>query len=401
MAVPANKVIRVGNQLQMNGQPFRAVGFDIWGMAISSWSHPADYNGNSIAQLAGYLADLRTTAPNINTIRVWMYQQFAINSGVFDYSGFDNLLATCAQYGFKVVASLEDSWSYERTGSQSPALTTAWFNGGYTNTTLTAEQIPYRQWAINTVTRYANDPRILFWELVNEGNNMTATFVQDMCALLHSIDPNTPISDGFGWSSTPQAQYYGVSNGFDILDFHYYLDFNQTDTLAIAQVGATAGVPWYFGEYGNDRSTGTQRAAIIQQDATNGFNNGAVGFLYWQYSEISGDSFKITTASDPAVATINSFATAPAPTPTPTPTPTPPPPTPTPTPPPVIQVRVPYVAGEYASNALYALHQKGFQTQTSPARNPLHSYKVRSTSPGGGALVNKGSMVTLYIYQVS
>lgn len=326
MTAPPNKVVRVGNQLQLNGYPYRAIGCDIWGMAISSWSHPADYNGNSVAQLAGYLSDIRATAPHVNAIRVFMVQQLAINNGVFDYSGFDTLLSTCDAAGFKVIGILQDSWSYERTGSQTPALTASWFNGGYTNTVLTAEQIPYRQWAQQTVTRYANDPRILFWELCNEANNLTGTFVNDMCSLLHSIDPNTPLNDGFGWSSLPPVAYYGVSNGFDIMDFHYYTDYNQTNWQQIQSLASSVGIPWIMSEMGVDTSLGdaVQGSRVSNLMSAVFAAPNSCGFLYWQYSEISGDQFKITAGSS-VLPVLDSYVLQTAPTPTPSPPPTPPP----------------------------------------------------------------------------
>src|SRR5215510_13175781 len=88
-AAPANKVTRNGTQLLLNGQPYRMVGFGMWPMAISSWCRPPDYDGRSVANLPQYLADIRQTAPHVNSVRVWFFQQFALNNGSWDYSGFD------------------------------------------------------------------------------------------------------------------------------------------------------------------------------------------------------------------------------------------------------------------------------------------------------------------------
>jgi hypothetical protein len=195
-AAPANKVTRSGTQLLLNGQPYRMVGLDMWPMAIASWCQPPNYDGRNVSQISQVLADIRQTAPNVNAIKVWFYQQFALHSGSRDWSSFDAVLAAADAAGFKVIANLEDSWSYERTGSQSPEVGSAWYNGGYQNSVLSKEGIPYRQWVQECVTRYANDPRILMWELVAEPNGITLSFVQDVSALVKGIDPDTLICCG-------------------------------------------------------------------------------------------------------------------------------------------------------------------------------------------------------------
>jgi hypothetical protein len=101
-AAPANKVTRNGTQLLLNGQPYRMVGFGMWPMAISSWCRPPDYDGRSVANLPQYLADIRQTAPHVNSVRVWFFQQFALNNGSWDFSGFDACLSAADAAGFKM-----------------------------------------------------------------------------------------------------------------------------------------------------------------------------------------------------------------------------------------------------------------------------------------------------------
>jgi len=306
-AIPAGKVVRSGTGIYKDGNPFRIVGFNTTPMATASWSHPPNYDGRNITQLSTMLADIRTTAPHVNAIRVWFFQQFAINSGVRDWSSFDTVLSTANSYGFKVIATLEDSWSYERTGSQTPALDATWYNGGYSSSVLTAELISYRAWAAECVGHYANDPRVLMWELVNEPNSITLSFVQDMAPLLKGIDPNTLLC--CGEAATVGSSIYAVA-GIDMASYHYYTDYSQTDFATTASVALAQGKPTYIGENGYD-STDSSRSTELQTLWTSVFGtSGLVGALYWQYAETGGDIFEITGPSDPLMPVIDSFAPA-------------------------------------------------------------------------------------------
>src|SRR5215475_11565352 len=111
-ATPANRVTKNGTQLLLNGQPYRMVRFGMWPMAVSSWCRPPNYDGRSVANLPQYLADIRQSAPHVNSIQMWFFQQFALNNGSWDYSGFDACLSAADAAGFKIIACLEDNWSY-------------------------------------------------------------------------------------------------------------------------------------------------------------------------------------------------------------------------------------------------------------------------------------------------
>ncbi len=314
-ALPANKVTRNGTQLLLNGQPYRMVGLDMWPMAIASWCRPSNYDGRNVSQISQVLADIRQTAPNVNAIKVWFYQQFALHNGSRDWSSFDAVLAAADATGFKVIANLEDSWSYERTGSQRPEVGSAWYNGGYQNSVLTKEVIPYRQWVQACVTRYANDPRILMWELVAEPNGITLSFAQDVSALVKSIDPYTPIC--CGEVGPLSSSIYALST-VDVASYHYYTAYGQTNWEAVQRAAAAAGKPWFMGEYGISSSTNhSTRAATLQADMTAAFRYAnTAGFMYWQYAETGGDQFNCTKG-DPVLPVLDQFVRPAAPPPPP------------------------------------------------------------------------------------
>jgi hypothetical protein len=292
----------VGTGLQLDGAPYRMVGFNIWQATVNTWNAPL--NGhvavNAGTTLQSWLAGIRATAPRVNVIRTWFFQQFAMNAGARDWSAFDKVLSVCDAAGFKVIACLEDNWAYERQGSQQPALSSSWFSGGYATTVLPQESKPYRAWVAEVVARYAGDPRIAVWELVNEGNAMTQGFAADVSGLIKSLDSLTPVGCG------------GVGGGFpglatiDLVSYHYYTDYGQTGWQSTQQAAAAAGKPWYIGECGFDPSS--SRPQEFQSLLSSVFNAAnSAGFVAWQFANQGGDGFDIGT-SDPALPVLNSFA---------------------------------------------------------------------------------------------
>ncbi len=315
-AAPANKVTRNGTQLLLNGQPYRMVGFGMWPMAISSWCRPPDYDGRSVANLPQYLADIRQTAPHVNSVRVWFFQQFALNNGGWDFSGFDACLSAADAAGFKIIACLEDNWSYERTKSHNPALDATWFNSGYKSAVLTEEKVPYRQYVQQVVTHYAGDPRISMWELGNEMNAITTSFADDVSGLIKSIDSAALVSTGGVGTSSSILALPTIDAG----SYHYYSDYGQTGWQSVQQAAASAGKPWYLGEYGVS-TTGTTRANSVSGLLSSVFAaSNSAGVLYWQYSEGPGDQFKVGP-SDPVLPVLDQYVLPAAPTPGPSPSP--------------------------------------------------------------------------------
>jgi endo-1,4-beta-mannosidase len=295
----------VGTGLQLNGAPFRLVGFDIWQATVNTWNAPL--NGhvavNAGSTLQSWLADIRATAPDVNVIRTWFFQQFAINAGVRDWSAFDKVLSVCDAAGFKVIACLEDNWAYERQGSQQPALSSSWFSGGYSTEVLPMELETYRAWVAEVVSHYSADPRIAVWELCNEPNAITQGFVSDVSGLIKSLDALTPVSCG---EVGPLSSGIYALPGVDLASYHYYTAYNQTNWQAVQQAAAAAGKPWYIGECGFSPSS--SRPQEFQSLLSGVFSSAnSAGFLAWQFANQGGDSFDIGTG-DPALPVLDSYA---------------------------------------------------------------------------------------------
>jgi endo-1,4-beta-mannosidase len=297
--------VRVGTGLQLNGSPFQLVGLNIWQATVNTWNAPL--NGhvavNAGTTLQTWLADIRATAPHVNVIRTWFFQQFAINGGTRDWSAFDKVLSVCDAAGFKVIACLEDNWAYERQGSHSPALSSSWFNGGYKTTVLPKETETYRDWVAEVVAHYSADPRIAVWELCNEPNAITQGFVSDVSGLIKSLDAQTPVSCG---EVGPLSSSIYALPGVDLASYHYYTVYNQTNWQAVQRAAAAVGKPWYVGECGFSPSS--SRPKEFQSLISDAFSTAnCAGFVAWQFANQGGDSFNIGTG-DAALPVLNSFA---------------------------------------------------------------------------------------------
>jgi endo-1,4-beta-mannosidase len=214
----------------------------------------------------------------------------------------------------------------------------------------------------DVVSRYASNPTIAAWELVNEPDDQNSdgtcsssagqvmlNFANRVGGMIKSIDPNHLVSLGVGGNGncgTIEGDYETVMDSpyIDLCSFHDYegatnaTAFNQYNGLNI-RIGQCADLdkPIYIGESGirvTDAAVNGDlqaRATLLQAKMTAAMAmQGVVGYLPWHFDDRANgsaiDSFAYDPG-DPALAVMNQFA-APAATPTPTDTATP---TPTPT----------------------------------------------------------------------
>jgi len=307
---PSNKVIRSGTELLLNGKSHRMVGFDLWPAAINSgWNRPPnfEYALNYGHRLERWLRQIHATAPDLNTVRVWLFQQFASKDRARDWSAIEKVLRVCNSEGFKVIATLEDGWGYEGTGSKDAA----WFRSGYKSAVLSPyETVPYREWVRQIVTEYAGDPRIAVWELVNELDLLVSAsdltgFISDVSGLIKGIDSHTPV--GTGEAGTLTSTQYKIAT-LDLASYHYYSKYGATNFQGTASLARAAGLPTYIGEMGIPASVGlSARADTVSKLLPTVFDTkGMAGFVMWQYAESGGDEFNVA-AGDPVLPVLNKY----------------------------------------------------------------------------------------------
>jgi mannan endo-1,4-beta-mannosidase len=336
-------VIRNGQQLLLNGARYRFLGFNVWRANVASWNHPPNtsYDVNDGTTLDTTLKDINGNGGKMNVIRVWFFQQFAVQSGAYNWAAFNKTLQVAYANGFKVIATLADQWNYEGPPFKDPR----WYQSGYANTVESPyEIVPYRRYVRDVVSRYKDNPTILAWELVNEpevavsqtrdstcaanAGQILEAFTHDVGGLMKSIDRNHLVSlgaAGNGNCGTIEGDYQRVMSdpSIDLCSFHdYYGATNATAynaynglNMRIKQCAAL-NKAIYVGEMGIHFNASpcngslTCRASYLNRKLAAAFGmQGTVGYVPWQFDDrgyISDDY--VYGPRDPGLTTLSGYA---------------------------------------------------------------------------------------------
>ena len=292
----AGIVSRSGDQLVLDGAPYSFVGLNV-------------YNANSRTNCWYTMRDAEIgaaiDASGADVLRVWFFQSLARDgaTGTLDFRAFDETLASARSRGVRIVATLADHWgACEATGEK----TTDWYRSGYRGSD--GSPMPYRDYVAAVVARYANDPAVLSWQLVNEpeskdasrqcaadGTDVLRAFVADMTGLIRSIDPNHLISLGTIGSGQCGAQgdEYGRLYADGNLDWCELHDYNGAPAFGgdawngmdvrVEQCSAL-GLPVVVGEAGVSLEAAGSvdaRAQVFVAKVSAGAARGVDGFLAW------------------------------------------------------------------------------------------------------------------------
>jgi mannan endo-1,4-beta-mannosidase len=281
-----------------------------------------------------------------NVIRVWFFQSLATSNGARDWSQLDRVMRTARERGYRVIPVLTDQWGAceGREGATGRYKDLAWYQDGY------AERDPggtvsYRDWVREAVARYADDPTVAMWSLVNEpeagaprapnrpgpcdaGRATTALtqFVGDVGAVVDEVDTDHLV--GLGTVGTGQCGTAGdaftqlhESPLVDVCEYHDYdlepMPGDSTNGLA-AQLRRCDGIgkPLFVGESGvlPDEVGGVEgRADIYRQKLTAQVPAGIAGFLMWGWSptgySAESDEYGIGTG-DPSLPVLSEYPSA-------------------------------------------------------------------------------------------
>ena len=315
---------RSGSQLLLNGQTFRFDGLNIFDANSTSSALEC---GDADVSLDQTLNDI---GPGQEVFRAWFFQPLVTSNGQRDWTAFDHTLAVARAHGTRVIFVLADQWG-DCDGGTSRTL--AWYQGGYRTQVDPGSLVPYRQWVAQAVARYAGNPSIAFWQLVNEGearnpdgscSEALATqalraFADDVGGLIRSTDRNHLIGLGTtaGECGSNESDYQTIhaSAAIDICDYHDYgqpyapLPGDQYSGLqvSISRCHALA-KPIVVGETGIhylqiSPATLAERALLFQQKFSAQFAAGVAGELIWDWSIYapSGGDYELGPA-DPSFA---------------------------------------------------------------------------------------------------
>jgi len=303
----ASFVTRTGEQLVLDGKPYRFTGLNV-------------YNANSrgecwYAMASGPALDdaLNAIGSGKKVIRAWFFQTLATTAGQRDWSGFDHTLAVANAHGYKVIATLTNQWPDCDTAAGFK--NESWYAGGYTSPD-PGGTVSYRAWAAEIATRYRNSPAVLAWQLVNEAEVKPApagpcsanapallkSFATDVSAVVKAADPNHLVSLGTlggGQCGAQGSEYQDVHDvsAIDLCEYHDYnaasvaMPGDQWNGLQVRLDQCKAlDKPVFIGETGIKPSevggTLASRAAAFEAKLRAQFSAGVVGELVWAWSNL-------------------------------------------------------------------------------------------------------------------
>ncbi|VDB87427.1 unnamed protein product [Peniophora sp. CBMAI 1063] len=321
-----------GQKFELDGEEFTLVGENTYWVGLMGYNTTLmDQGFKDIAATGATTARTMgfnevTSDPGIYVpyYQIWNGSVPTVNMGSNGLPNFDNVVAMAKKNGLRLIVALTNNWS-DFGGSDvyvtqllGPNLPHDYF---YTNATVIAA---YKNYVKTFVSRYADEPTILAWELMNEprcaGSTSVASgacttdtitnWAADMSAFIKSIDPNHMVSVGdegfFNEPGNSNFLYQGIF-GIDSLaltnistidfgTFHMYpigygqttdpIGFGSQYILDHASVQKQLNKPMILEEFGVIQSDVDQVTAYTQwyKDV---LADGLTGDLIWQ----AGSSF--------------------------------------------------------------------------------------------------------------
>src|SRR3984957_5550653 len=307
-------------------------------VGLNAYELATDYGVNN-----GCGSDIHTSTdaffaslPTGTVVRFWATQPFGTasantaNPGSLTWGPLDNVFATAAKYGDKLIPVLGNQWGDCDGVNEAPGvqLGQAFYSGGYTSNT-SEGPLPYWQWVKDIVSRYASSPAVYAWEPINEPQVCDVTEAQATTDLtsfftavggeIHALAPGSKVESGFLGTGTcglenGDYQTVGASPGLDILTYHDYyaasaaVGGDQYNGIAVRVAQAKAlGKPIIAGEMGIQAGTScsvslTQRAADYAAKISAQSALRVTGFMFWDWYPGPTSCVYDIRAGDPALA---------------------------------------------------------------------------------------------------
>jgi hypothetical protein len=317
-------ISKSGNQFMVNGTQLKFTGYNYRWICGNP---PTD------AELEQVFSNIQTIAKG-NVVRTALYQKDG-NNGTF--TDFDRYLASAKKHGLFLIPILVNEWKDCEPSVSSKTL--SWYQSGYTQTN-DGYPLSYKDYVKAVVKKYANEPTIAWWQLVNEPdgrnvdnscNEAQATtalknFADTMTLTIKTIDPNHMVDLGsISWCGGQGTDFQTVYSGnTDICDvFHDYSGATVVSPTQLQnQLAACKALskPTYIGEAGicadvdgTGKCTGTVTSTTLQQRANffdkkiaAAFEAGVSGYLLWNKA-IESKNFDVGI-TDPTDETLAKYA---------------------------------------------------------------------------------------------
>ncbi|KAF5323251.1 hypothetical protein D9619_013508 [Psilocybe cf. subviscida] len=272
-AVPTGFVKTSGTQFTLNGSKFTVVGTNSYWVGLSGLS-TSDMN-KAFADIASWGATVVrtwgfnevTSAPggNYAYYQIWSGSTPTVNTGANGLQNFDNVVAAAKANGIRLIVALTNNWS-DYGGSDvyvKQILNSANHDLFYTDSSV---KTAFKNYIKAFVSRYANEPTIMAWELGNEprcrGSTGTNTgtctpatitaWAKEISAYIKSIDSNHLVALGDeGFYNQPSAPTYPYQGSEGI-------DFEANLAISTLDFGTFHSYPEHWGQAGNELAWGSQ-----------------------------------------------------------------------------------------------------------------------------------------------
>jgi mannan endo-1,4-beta-mannosidase len=222
----------------------------------------------------------------------------AINDGPNGMQKVDFLLAEASKRHLKLIIAFLDFWAYTGGVQQMRA----WYGSSDKSTFFFKNQRTkgdYERWIEHVVRRvnpltglaYRDDPTIMAWELMNEGNaepeSLRLTWTTEMSSYVKSLDPNHLIGSGNASVSDKMSDLtvptidFGTWHGYPL---YYKLTVAQfDDTISeFCRLAAIAKKPALLEEFGYARSNAGYVEAYAKWLDTMNRDPNCAGWLVWR-----------------------------------------------------------------------------------------------------------------------
>lgn len=327
-----NFVMRNGMEFQLNGQPFRAIGFNLHDAAanttVNTCNHWGVWTDRELDQAFKAMHD----DAGATVVRFWAYQSYT--KGGTSFESFDRLIAAAKRNNIRLMAVLDDMWSYCTDG---PHKTLAWFRDGY-KAPWGKNPLSYRDYVREVVRRYRDEPTIFAWSLMNEPDPIVGAWegrwpvwadeneaktvykawVQDMAALVKQIDPYHLQTIGVHAESWQGYLDFTGTHALPTIDFCTIHDYDHETTPLTPRMSEriqechSLGKPIVIGE-ASIRTTGSrsfvpnQRANLFDAKLRSFFEAGGAGYLVWEWGKVT-NSGSTVMPGDPLLPVLRRYS---------------------------------------------------------------------------------------------
>jgi len=313
-------VTTAGGQLMLNGQRYRFVGVNVYGLAgfpanSDGYNCGKGYTDEQVIQILSEVA-----AMGANVVRVQAYQSFT--QGGADFSRTDLIVDAARERGIKIIFTLENQWDDCTEGGYKYA---SWYKtrfrhpyGSYPSS--------FKDYARTFAKHYRDEPAVLMYQLMNESESVSSNdfpdpeailaFAREMAATVKKADPTHLLS--FGTSGIlkpgtggPFFALLHLVEGIDIVEAHDYRSERQgmPDVIRLALMTARQiSKPFFIGEtgIGSPPFSKTDRAYFLKRKLEAAWEEGVDGVLVWSYRSNDGSN-KDFGPKDPFVFQLRRF----------------------------------------------------------------------------------------------